>query len=135
MHVYEYGLIAIGSALGGMGRFWLATLVGRLAGGAFPWGTVLVNVSGCLAIGAIFTVTGPAGRYSIAGEWRQFLMIGICGGYTTFSSFALQTLLLAQEGEILAAALNVLSSVVLCLAAVWIGHIFALQINGLRGMG
>ena len=131
----EYGLIALGSALGGMGRFWLANFVGRAAGGIFPWGTILVNVSGCLAIGVIFTVTGPEGRYPIAGEWRQFLMIGICGGYTTFSSFALQTLVLAQGGAFFAAAANILASVALCLLAVWIGHIFALQINALVGAG
>ena len=129
----EYGLIALGSALGGMGRFWLASLVGRTVGGIFPWGTVLVNVSGCLAIGLIATLTGPEGRLPIAGEWRGFLMIGICGGYTTFSSFALQTLLLVQGGEVLAAAMNILASVALCLFAVWIGHIFALQINGFGG--
>ena len=86
-------------------------------------------------IGVIFTLTGPEGRYPIAGEWRQFLMIGICGGYTTFSSFALQTLLLAQGGSFLGAAMNILASVALCLLAVWVGHVFALQINGLRGAG
>jgi CrcB protein len=133
--VYEYGLVALGSALGGVARFWLAALIGRLAGGIFPWGTVLVNVSGCLAIGLIATLTGPEGRLPIGGEWRQFLMIGICGGYTTFSSFALQTLILAQGGSFLGAAMNVLASVALCLAAVWVGHIFALQINSLRGAG
>ncbi len=131
----EYGLIAIGSALGGMGRFWLSTFVTRLLGGAFPLGTVLVNVSGCLAIGVIFTLTGSEGRYPIAGEWRQFLMIGICGGYTTFSSFALQTLLLAQSGAFLEAVLNILASVAFCLLAVWLGHILALQINALGAAG
>lgn len=131
----EYGLIAIGSALGGVGRYWLASLVTRVVGGIFPWGTVLVNVSGCLAIGVIYTLTGPEGRYPIAGEWRQFLMIGICGGYTTFSSFALQTLLLAQSGAFFEAALNILVSVALCLLAVWLGHISALQINELGAVG
>ena len=127
----EYGLIALGSAIGGVGRYWLAALVSRLTGGIFPYGTVLVNVTGCLAIGLIATSTGPEGRLSIAGEWRQFLMIGICGGYTTFSSFALQTLILARDGAFFAAAVNVLLSVALCLFAVWLGHIFALQINAL----
>ena len=133
--MWEYGLIAIGSAVGGVGRYWLASLVGRVVGGIFPWGTVLVNVSGCLAIGLIATLTGPEGRLPIAGEWRQFLMIGICGGYTTFSSFALQTLVLAQSGAAFAAAMNILSSVALCLLAVWVGHILALQINDLGNAG
>ena len=122
-------LIAIGSAIGGVGRYWLSGWVARMSGGTFPWGTILVNVSGCLAIGAFATLTAPEGRVFVPGEWRQFFMIGICGGYTTFSSFALQTLNLAQGGEFLAAAGNILASVALCLLAVWIGHILALQVQ------
>lgn len=125
----QYLLIAIGSALGGIGRYWLSGLVARLTGGLFPWGTVIVNVTGCLVIGVFATLTAPDGRVFVPGEWRQFVMIGICGGYTTFSSFALQTLTLAQGGEFVAAAGNILLSVVLCLVAVWLGHVLALQVN------
>ena len=125
----HYLLIAIGSALGGVGRFWLSGLVAERIGGSFPWGTVIVNVSGCFAIGVFAGLTVPEGRMFIPGEWRQFFMIGVCGGYTTFSSFALQTLTLAQGGEFLAAAGNIVISLLLCLVAVWLGHILALQVS------
>jgi CrcB protein len=125
----QYILIAIGSALGGVGRFWLSGLVAERFGGTFPWGTIIVNISGCLAIGLFATLTAPDGRIFVPGEWRQFFMIGLCGGYTTFSSFALQTLTLAQGGEFLAAAGNILASVAMCLLAVWVGHILALQVS------
>ena len=128
----NYGLIALGSAIGGVGRYWLSALVARLLGGVFPWGTVIVNVSGCLAIGVIATLTAPEGRGVVPNEWRQFMMIGICGGYTTFSSFALQTLVLTQAGAFFAAAMNILLSVALCLLAVWLGHLLALQLNMAR---
>jgi CrcB protein len=127
--VLQYFLIGVGSAIGGIGRFWLSSLVYRLSPGGFPWGTIIVNVSGCLLIGAFSTLTAPDGRVFVPAEWRQFVMIGICGGYTTFSSFALQSLSLAQDGAFLAAAGNVLLSVALCLVAVWLGHVMALQFN------
>ena len=128
----QYGLIALGSAIGGAGRFWLSGLVARLIGGVFPWGTMIVNISGCLVIGIIATVTAPDGRIFVPGEWRQFMMIGICGGYTTFSSFALQTLNLAQGGEFFAAAMNILLSVALCLLGVWLGHVLGQEFNAIR---
>ncbi len=125
----QFLLIAIGSALGGVGRFWLTGAVSRVSGSLFPWGTLVVNVSGCLVIGLFASLTGPGGRISVPGEWRQFVMIGICGGYTTFSSFALTSMTLMQDGEFLAAAGNILLSVALCLLAVWLGHWLALQVN------
>lgn len=125
----QFLLIAIGSALGGVGRFWLTGAVSRVSGSLFPWGTLVVNVSGCLVIGLFASLTGPGGRISVPGEWRQFVMIGICGGYTTFSSFALTSMTLMQDGEFLAAAGNILLSVALCLLAVWLGHWLAVQVN------
>ena len=122
-------MIALGSAIGGVGRFWLSGVVASRFGERFPWGTVLVNISGCLAIGVFATLTAPEGRWFVPGDWRQFFMVGICGGYTTFSSFGLQTLNLAMAGEWLAAGFNILASVVLCLLAVWAGHALAVAIN------
>ena len=131
--MYAYLLVAIGSAIGGVSRFWLSGLISRGFGESFPWGTVIINISGCLVIGLFATLTGTEGRVYVPGEWRQFFMIGICGGYTTFSSFSLQTLNLALGGEWLGAGMNILLSVALCLLGVWAGHGLALWINGLEG--
>jgi CrcB protein len=126
-------MVAAGGAIGSVMRYWLSGFVARVWGETFPWGTIIVNVSGCFVIGLFFTATGPEGRLLIPPMWRQFFMLGICGGYTTFSSFSLQTLNLANDGEWLRAAANVLLSVALCLVAVWIGHMLALQINSSKG--
>jgi CrcB protein len=127
--MYAYILIAIGSALGGTARYWLSGTIADRIGQTFPWGTIIVNISGSLAIGFFATLTGPDGRLFVPGVWRQFFMIGVCGGYTTFSSFSLQTLNLVQDGEWWYAAGNILASVVLCLLGVWLGHAGALLIN------
>jgi CrcB protein len=131
--VYAYFLVALGSAVGGVGRFWLSGLIARSFGESFPWGTLIINISGCFVIGLFATLTGTEGRVYVPGEWRQFFMVGICGGYTTFSSFSLQTLTLAQGGEWLGAGMNILLSVALCLLGVWIGHSLALWINAMEG--
>jgi CrcB protein len=131
--VLLYVWIAIGSALGGVARYWLSGFVAERIGETFPWGTIIVNVTGSFVIGFFGTLTGPDGRVLVSTAARQFVMIGICGGYTTFSSFSLQTLALAQDGEYLWAAGNVLLSVVLCLIAVWLGHVCAATLNGLKG--
>ena len=114
--------VALGSALGGMGRFWLTGLVGQRLGETFPWGTLVVNASGSFLIGCFAAVTGPDGRWMVHSRFNSFFTAGLCGGYTTFSSFSVQTLRLAQEGESLHAGAYVVASVVLCLAAVWAGH-------------
>ena len=88
-------------------------------GETFPWGTLIVNVIGSFMIGFFATITGPDGRCSSPRSARQFVMIGICGGYTTFSSFSLQTLNLANDGEFLYAGATSSALVVLCLIAVW----------------
>jgi CrcB protein len=118
----NYLWIALGSALGGMTRHWFTEIGARWLGTAFPWGTLTVNVLGSFLIGLVFSLVGPAGRFDMATGAKLFVMVGFCGGYTTFSSFSLQTLTLAQEGEWLRAGLYVVGSVVLCLFAVWIGH-------------
>ncbi len=124
-----YLLVACGSALGGTVRYWLSGLIANRIGQTFPWGTLFINVTGSLAIGFFATLTGPEGRLFVPGPWRQFFMVGICGGYTTFSSFSLQTLTLAQGGEWLAAALNIGLSVAFCLLGVWLGHAGAVFVN------
>src|SRR5579871_417495 len=113
-----YALIAIGSAIGGVARYWLSGLVTDRISDPFPWGTLLVNISGSFVIGLFATLSIPSGKLSVSDPWRFFVMVGLCGGYTTFSSFSLQTLALAQSGEWLRAGANVLLSVALCLFAV-----------------
>ena len=128
----SYIWIAIGSALGGMARYWCSGIAARLIGETFPWGTLIVNVVGSFIIGFFATLTGPDGRVFVGTTARQFVMIGLCGGYTTFSSFSIQTLELVHDGEWLQAGANIVASVVLCLLAVWLGHILAAGLNGMR---
>ena len=127
-----YLWIALGGALGSMARFGCSSLVARLVGETFPWGTLIINVVGSLMIGFFATLTGPDGRVLVAPDARQFVMVGVCGGYTTFSSFSLQTLNLVRDGDLLAAGGNIVGSVVLCLAAVWLGHAAAAALNQTR---
>jgi CrcB protein len=127
-----YFWIAIGSAIGGVSRFWCSGVAARLFGETFPWGTLIVNVSGSLLIGIIAALTGPDGRIFISSTARLALMAGFCGGYTTFSSFSLQTLALLQDGEWWLAGANIALSVVACLLAVWAGYAVATSINSLK---
>ena len=128
-----YAWIMIGSALGGAARYWCSGFVADRLGETFPWGTLLVNVLGSFVIGFFNTLTGPDGRLLVGSTARQFVMVGLCGGYTTFSSFSLQTLNLAREGEWLRAGGNVGLSVATCLVAVWLGHVLAAGLNQLKG--
>jgi len=125
----EYLWVAFGSALGGVGRYWLSGVIARSFGEAFPIGTLVVNVSGSFLIGLVATLSEPEGRLLIHPTTRQFIMAGILGGYTTFSSFSLQTLNLAREGEWLYAAANAILSLFFCLLAVWLGHALAQAIR------
>jgi CrcB protein len=125
----NYLWVAIGGALGSAARYWCSGVVANWFGESFPWGTIIVNVLGSFIIGLFATLTAPDGRLFVASEARVFVMVGLCGGYTTFSSFSLQTLNLARDGEWLGAGANVVLSVVLCLLAVWIGHAAAVAIN------
>jgi CrcB protein len=117
-----YVWVAVGGALGSVARFWCSNLVARAVGETFPWGTLGVNVSGSFIIGLMAAVSSVDSRFLISPEARIFVMVGICGGYTTFSSFSLQTLNLLREHEWLAATGNVAGSVVLCMLAVWLGY-------------
>lgn len=127
-----YFWIAIGSALGGVARYWCSGVVARLFGETFPWGTLIVNVIGSFVIGFFATVTGPDGRLLVGTIPRQFVMVGICGGYTTFSSFSLQTLNLVNDGEWFYAGMNIAASVVSCLLAVWLGHVLGGNFNTMK---
>jgi CrcB protein len=129
----NYFFVALGGALGSVGRYWLSGLIANLFGSTFPWGTIIVNITGCLIIGFFNTATGTEGRWLVSPAARTFFMIGICGGYTTFSSFSLQTLNLVNDGEWLYAGANILFSVVLCLAGVWLGHALAVYFNIMKG--
>lgn len=121
--------VALGGAVGSLCRYWLSELFAALGLATFPWATILANVSGSFLIGLIATLTGPDGRVLASPETRLLLMVGFCGGYTTFSSFSLQTLALAREGNWPEATANVTLSLVVCLGAVWFGHICAVALN------
>ena len=125
-----YFWVAIGGALGSVGRFWLNGMVSRSFGETFPWGTMLINVTGSFIIGVAAALAMPEGRLDTPSRAfvTQFFMIGICGGYTTFSSFSLQTLDLARDGDWLKALLNTGLSFGCCLAAVWLGRVLALAL-------
>jgi fluoride exporter len=130
MQIYFW--IAVGSALGGIARYWCSGVAARMIGETFPWGTLIVNVVGSIIIGFFATLTGPDGRLFVSSTTRQFVMLGLCGGYTTFSSFSLQTLNLISDGEWLYAGLNVGLSVFLCLLGVWMGHVAAVSFNATK---
>jgi CrcB protein len=127
-----YLLVALGSGLGGLARFALSGYIAHHWGETFPWGTLLVNVTGSFLIGFFATLTEPGGRVFVSGTGRQFFMTGILGGYTTFSSFSLQTLTLARNDQWLQAGANTVASVILCLVAVWLGHILAAALTAHR---
>jgi len=113
--------VAGGGALGSMARFWVTGAITALTGPQFPYGTLLINVLGSLVIGGVAGVTLTPERMGMHPDLRIFLMVGICGGFTTFSAFSLQTLELLQTGATTVAMIYIVASVVLCLAFVWLG--------------
>jgi CrcB protein len=121
--------VALGSALGGVGRFALSIAIAERVGGLFPWATLIVNVTGSFVIGLFGTLTGPDGRFLAGDSARLFVMVGLCGGYTTFSAFSLQTLDLMRLGDWPRATGYIVASVALCLLGVWLGHITAAAVN------
>jgi CrcB protein len=128
-----YLAVAAGGALGTIARYFVSGIVANAFGQTFPWGTLIINVTGSFVIGFFGGLTGPDGRLLVGGTTRQFVMTGICGGYTTFSSFSLQTLNLMNDGEWAYAGGNVLGSVALCLVFVWLGSMTAAALNQLKG--
>ena len=109
----SYIWIFLGGGLGSVARFAGSGLVARHFGETFPWGTLVINVTGSFAIGFFATLTGTDERWLAPVSFRQWFMVGVCGGYTTFSSFSLQTLDLARDGEWFKAGLNAVLSLVL----------------------
>jgi fluoride exporter len=124
-----YFWIAIGSALGGIARYWLSGIAARLFGETFPWGTLAINIIGSFVIGFFGALSAPDGSIFVGSTIRQFVMVGICGGFTTFSSFSLQTLNLINDGEWLGAGGYIGGSVALSLIAVWAGRALAVSLN------
>ena len=124
--------IALGSALGGVGRYWCSGWVARRYGERFPWGTLVVNIVGSFVIG-VFGGLSPEGNGSVDLGVRQFVMVGLCGGYTTFSSFSLQTLTLARDGQRREMWRNIVLSTLACLLAVWAGFAGALAFGPMEG--
>ena len=125
----SYLWVAIGGAAGSTARYAVTRIAARLAEGTFPWATLLVNVSGSLLIGFLAGLALPDGRSALPPDARAFLLIGVLGGFTTFSSFSLETLNLARDGDWLGATANVAGSVALCLVAVWIGFAAAAALS------
>jgi fluoride exporter len=124
----SYILVMLGGALGTGARFCVSGFVAERAGEFFPLGTLVVNVTGSFVIGFLAALTDPEGAVLISPRVRQFLMIGVCGGYTTFSSFSLQTLDFVRDGDWFKASLNTTLSFACCLGAVWLGRILAVML-------
>ena len=122
-------VLALGGALGTLSRYGLSLLTLPISQGV-PWGTILINILGSFLIGAFGTLTLANGRLPLPEEARLFVMVGFCGGFTTFSSFSLQTMDLLRSGNVTRAAINVAVSVVLCVSAVALGHTVASHFNG-----
>jgi CrcB protein len=124
-----YLVVGVGSALGGLARYATGAVAIGLWGPHFPWGTIIINILGSFVIGGFGTLTGPDGRAYVGPFGRQFVMVGLCGGYTTFSAFSLETLDLLRTARPLAAGANIALSLLLCLIAVWGGHVLAQRVN------
>lgn len=121
-------VVILGGAIGTFLRYAVSVLAQPISR-ELPWGTILINITGSFVIGFFGTLTLATGRFPVSENWRLFVMIGVCGGYTTFSSFSLQTLDLMRNGAMTRAALNIGLSVVLCIAAVALGHFIAARFN------
>ena len=121
-------IVMIGGALGTLARYAVSVLMASFSRD-LPLGTILINITGSFVIGLFGTLTLAHGRFPVSDNMRLFVMIGLCGGYTTFSSFSLQTLDLMRSGAMVRASINVVASVVLCVAATAGGHFIAAHFN------
>ncbi|MEJ0025349.1 MAG: fluoride efflux transporter CrcB [Rhizomicrobium sp.] len=121
--------VMIGGALGSLARY-LVSVLALPVSRDLPWGTIGINIAGSFVIGFFGTLTLAQGRFPVSENMRLFVMVGVCGGFTTFSSFSLQTLDLLRGGAVVRAGLNIVLSVALCVAAVAMGHFLAAGLNG-----
>jgi CrcB protein len=121
--------VVIGGAAGTLARY-LISVAALPISQSLPLGTIGINILGSFVIGLFGTLTLAHGRFPVSEDARLFVMVGLCGGFTTFSSFSLQTLDLMRSGATLRAFVNVVASVVLCVAAVAAGHLIAAHLNG-----
>jgi fluoride exporter len=121
-------LVAIGGAIGTLARYLISVAALPLSQ-SLPWGTIGINILGSFIIGLFGTLTLANGRFPVSGDARLFVMVGLCGGFTTFSSFSLQTLDLLRSGATIRALVNIIVSVVLCVGAVSVGHLIAAHFN------
>lgn len=128
-----YLWVALGGALGSMARYGLSIWSARLVGDSFPWGTLAINIVGSFVIGLFGALTLPGGPMPVGAQARTFVMVGVCGGFTTFSSFSLQTLLLFRRGDWSHAAANILLSVVFCLVGVALGDLLGARLADTAG--
>ena len=124
-----YVMIGAGAALGGMLRYACSGLLVRIAGETFPWGTLAVNVVGSAVLGFVATLTAPEGRLLVPVSTRLMVTVGLCGGFTTFSTFSMETMALALDRQYLRAGLNVGGTVLACLIGVWCGYAVASTLN------
>ena len=129
----SYISVALGSVVGGVARYLISVLFMSQLGDGFPWSTLFVNVVGSFIIGFYAALSGPDGRLFATPRQRQFVMVGFCGGFTTFSAFSLETLRLVHSGNVRAAFLNLAVSITGWLVAVWVGHALATRLNRLKG--
>jgi CrcB protein len=126
-----YGVVMLGGVIGSLLR-WLVSLALPLIEGDLPWATFTANASGCFVIGFYAALTGPDGRLFVGPRMRQFVMTGICGGYTTFSGFSLETFRFLTAADLRSAALYVAISLASWLAFVWLGDLLASRLNNWR---
>lgn len=120
-------LIFLGAGIGGVLRYWMSNGVYFLVGKQFPYGTLVVNVTGCFLMGLLFVLSLE--RFDLySSQYRAFLLVGLLGGYTTYSSFAIETVNLVENGDWVAALINILLTTVVCVAASWFGIILGRNI-------
>jgi fluoride exporter len=122
-------LVTLGGAVGTLLRYGIGEWAQPISK-SLPWGTIFINIAGSFVIGFFGTLTLANGKYPVSENARLFVMVGLCGGFTTFSAFSLQTLDLLRDGAALRAGANVVLSVVMCVVAAWAGHVIASGING-----